>query len=421
VSKPPANVAAEAAYLGALILDNSCINAGVQVAPAAFTVPKNRAVYDAMQQAVAANVAVDAVTLGGYGADVEYANQLQASMASSSSFSHYAKQINDAKVLRDLISASKRIAKSALEYGAVSDEVLARAQGLVMDLGCTHESSDGSDYGDILDDYEEAKKAGTGITGVTTGLSRLNVYLGGMQKTDLLVLAARPSMGKTALAITNMAVAACKEGKRIGVFSLEMSERQLKQRILAAEAGIDSLGLRNGTLREDEEISAYKVAAHIKGSWGPRLLVNDKSAITVPEVAGQLRQWRRDDEVDLIIVDYIQLMKTPRRGENRNMEIGEISGGLKGIAKESDIPVLALSQLGRLVERQNREPILSDLRDSGSIEQDADVVMFIHGEDNVGPQLGDIENRKLILAKQRNGPVGSIDIGWDKHSIRFVN
>ena len=419
VASTPTASHAEQAYLGCLLLDTSCINAGVTVDREGFMSRSNRATYDAMQKAVEDSVAVDPVTLGGYGADPKYCAELLASCASVANVDHYAAQINDAQLRRDMIKAARAVEKEAVD-GESADDALAAAQTRFLDLSADIGASEEVDYGEIFSDFEAAYEAGTGLTGITTGLSVLDDWTAGLQNGDLVILAARPSCGKTALAVTNIAVSAAKDGKRVGVFSLEMSEKSLKNRIVAAEAGVNGFDMRRGKLEDSDIVKLPGAINDIKNTFAGRLLVNDKSGITMPEIGGQLRQWSRDGRVDMVVVDYIQLMGAAGRQQNRNLEVGAITRAMKNMAREYDIPFVALSQLSREVEKRKGPPVLSDLRDSGEIEQDADVVMFIHREKSKEVALSGIVPRMVIIAKQRNGPIGHKYLGWDTKRIMFV-
>jgi replicative DNA helicase len=253
---------------------------------------------------------------------------------------------------------------------------------------------------------------------VPTGFKLLDKMLGGLQKSDLVILAARPGVGKTSLAISLAQNAARKYGKRVAVFSLEMSNEQLVQRMLAAETGIDSQRLRLGDIQGEEEWHKLMEAAGAL-SDAP-IFIDDTPAVSAMELRTKARRLYAEHDLDLIVVDYLQLMQGDRRSENRVQEISAISRGLKGLARELNIPVLALSQLSRAVEsRQDKRPILSDLRESGSIEQDADVVMFIYREEMYNEDTEKQNIADVLVAKHRNGPTGSVSLFFRKELTQF--
>jgi replicative DNA helicase len=264
----------------------------------------------------------------------------------------------------------------------------------------------------------------SGITGIATGYHNLDQMLSGMQKSELIILAARPSMGKTALAL-NIAVNAAKTGKSVGIFSLEMSAVQLAMRLLCSDARVNSHSARTGRLPDSEWARLGMVAGHLSQL---KLFIDDSPGLTVMELRSKARRLHYEHNVELLVIDYLQLLRGSGRYENRQIEIAGISQALKSLAKEMEIPVLALSQLSRAVEARTgeRRPMLSDLRESGAIEQDADVVLFInrpsvylaHGQTD-SPQ--DDKKAEIIIAKQRNGPVGSVELNFIRDFVRFEN
>ena len=256
------------------------------------------------------------------------------------------------------------------------------------------------------------------LRGVPTGFRKLDNILSGLQKSDLVILAARPSVGKTSLAL-NMALNAASQGLTVGVFSLEMSKMQLVERLLAAEARVDSWRLRTGNLSDDDFPRLGRAMGKLSEM---SLYIDDSANLTAMQIRTKARRLQAEKGLDLVIVDYLQLMDSSVRNDSRVQEISEISRSLKGLARELDIPVLALSQLSRAVEqRPNKRPQLSDLRESGSIEQDADVVMFIYREDMYDRNSENQNIANILIAKHRNGPTGEIDLYFQKETMQFKN
>ena len=272
-----------------------------------------------------------------------------------------------------------------------------------------------------LDKIEKASRAKGNVTGIPTGFIDLDYKLSGLQPSDLVLVAARPSMGKTAFVLNIAQHVAFRQNKCVAIFSLEMSKEQLVNRLFALEAHVDAQLIRSGNLKDTDWEKLIEGAGIIGKS---DLIIDDTSGISVSELRSKCRKYKMERGLDLIIIDYLQLMSgsTVRRNESRQQEISEISRALKGIARELDVPVIALSQLSRAVEqRPNKRPMLSDLRESGAIEQDADVVMFIYRDDYYNPDTKDKNIAEIIIGKQRNGPIGTVRLAWIPQYTRFGN
>ncbi len=267
----------------------------------------------------------------------------------------------------------------------------------------------------IEDTYRNKGKT----TGVPTGFGDLDRMLSGLQNSDLIILAARPSMGKTALALNIAHYVAGQEGLPVALFSLEMGKEQLVNRILCAEARVDQYRLRSGNLRDEDWERLTEAATKLQDV---PLFIDDTGGASLRDIRARAKRMQAERGLALLVIDYLQLMNPGRRAENRQQEISQISRGLKELAKELNVPILALSQLSRAVEsRENKRPQMSDLRESGSLEQDADVVMFIYREDYYQPDTERKGIAEIVLAKHRNGPVGAVDLGFFKESPRFVS
>ena len=329
----------------------------------------------------------------------------------------YAGQIKEASIRRGLIEACKEIAIMADEPGLDLTELIAQAEGRLLSLTEQGQSGRITRLNEILaDTYEGIKERLTngGLQGIGSGLRDLDVALNGFGKSDVIILAARPSMGKTALAM-NIAVNAAEHGARVAVFSLEMGKEQLGRRILSSWSGVNSRKVNTGNMDEEE---IRRITEAIGEMEGLELHIDDTTNAGVLEIQTTARRLKHERGLDMIIIDYLQLMRGS--GENRQQEISGISRGLKAMARELEIPVLALSQLSRQVEmRAEKKPQLSDLRESGSIEQDADIVMFLYRDEYYGRDEGNENLAELIIAKNRNGPTTSIHLQFDKETLKF--
>jgi len=358
-----------------------------------------------------------------------YLTELANAAASPGSARHYAQTVQTKFVLRSLIDASAKIGEIAFEEDRDIEEVLDEAQSAVFSVS---QAPMLRTFTTIKEELTEAwerlealqKHSGT-MRGVPSGFPQLDNMLAGFQKSDLIILAARPSIGKTALALDIARQTATKYKTPVGIFSLEMSSQQLVDRMLAAQSGVNSWKLRTGKINSDEEFE--RLQAGMAALSEAPIYIDDKPGSTVLAMRSVARRLKMEKNLGLIIIDYLQLI-TPTHmhaGDNLVQQITEISRSLKGMARELDIPVLALSQLSRAVEQRGGRPRLSDLRDSGSIEQDADVVMFIHREDMMKGRSDNGEERtniaEILIEKHRNGPIGKIDLRFDEEKTTFVS
>lgn len=465
----PHNMEAEQGLLGALLIDNNTLEkVGDFIRSEHFYVPAHRRIYDAILKLIDRGQSASPVTLKGYFekdddlthvGGAEYLADLAASVVSVINAVDYGKTIYDLYLRRELIALGGDIVHDAGDYDLDRDAVNAieRAESRLFKLAESGDMSGGflTLRDSVLTAIEIAKKAYQTeghVTGVTTGLRDMDAKLGGLHPSDLLILAARPSMGKTSLAV-NIAYNAAKafadtggkEGGRVGFFSLEMSSDQLATRILADQSGISGDAIRKGQIKDDDFrrfVEASQRLAQVP------LYIDDTPALSISAVRTRARRLKRQHGLDLLIVDYLQLLRgegSRQSKENRVIEISEITRGLKAIAKELDIPVLALSQLSRAVEqRDDKRPMLSDLRESGSIEQDSDVVMFIYREEyyleRTQPsekidenndkyhermerwqlRMDEVHNiAEVIVAKQRHGPIGTERFYFEPSTTRF--
>lgn len=428
---PPQNVEAERSVLGSLLIDPDAI-LGIAAFLEAddFYRETHRLIYRAIFDLHERREPADFVTVSdelerqGQLAEVggaAYLTELINTVPTSIHAEYYARIVERTAVLRRLIAAAGQIAGLAYEEDRELDEIVDRAETIIFGVAERRITRDLTPIRSILDDYYERvdylfKHRGE-LIGIPTGLADLDKILGGFQRSDLVIIAGRPGMGKTSLALSIALQAAHKWHKRIAVFSLEMSDEQLVQRLVSAETGIDSQRLRLGEIHEEE----WPLFAQATGRLSEMpIYIDDTPALSVMQIRAKTRRLHAEYGLDMVIIDYLQLMQGDGRSENRVQEISNISRGLKALARELNLPVVALSQLSRAVEsRHDKRPILSDLRESGSIEQDADVVLFIY-RDELYNQESDTPNvADIIVAKHRSGPTGSISTYFQKELAQF--
>jgi replicative DNA helicase len=429
----PQNVEAEAAVLGSILIDPEAI---VQVAdylrPDDFYRDAHRVIYQAALELYEEREPADLITLtdelarrgkleevGG----ASYVSSLANVVPTSANVEYYGHIVERTAVLRRLIHAAGQIAGVAYNEPDAND-ALDQAEKLIFNISQHYTRSDFDHIRDTLHEYidklEHLHEHRGDIVGVGTGFSDLDKMTGGLQKSDLIILAARPSLGKTALALSLAHNAALRFGHAVAIFSLEMSKEQLVARLLAMDAGIDQSKLRTGFLDDDEW---ERISESVGRLSEINLYIDDTPGITINEMRSKARRLMMERGYSLMIVDYLQLMQgsgSIRGHENRVQEVSEISRGLKGLARELNVPVLALAQLSRAVEsRTEKKPQLSDLRESGSIEQDADIVMFIYREDVYNPETERKNIADIIVAKHRNGPIGQVSLYFQAAQTRY--
>jgi replicative DNA helicase len=429
----PANPEAEEAVLGSLLIDpDAIIKVASFLEPDDFYREKNGWIYRAILDLHERREPADFVTLVD---ELERRDQLQQvggtayitslinSVPTAVHVEHYAHIVERTATLRRLIAAAGQIAALAYEEAEDVDEVVDRAEQLIFNVSERRIRRDLTPVRQIMHtvvdrlDYLHRHKGD--LLGVPSGFSKLDKLLGGFQKSDLIILAARPGVGKTSLAL-NIAVNAAKRyGQRVAFFSLEMSSEQLVQRLLAAETGINQQRLRLGEINDDEWPMLMEAAGVLSETM---LFIDDTPAVSALELRTKARRLQAEHGLDMVIVDYLQLMRSDTRSENRVQEISYISRSLKSLARELEVPLIALSQLSRAVEsRSDHKPVLSDLRESGAIEQDADVVMFIYREELVTENTERKNIADVIVAKHRNGPTDTVPLYFDKTLTRFAD
>jgi replicative DNA helicase len=437
-SSMPANVEAERSILGAILLDNLSYNqAAEHLHPDDFSLDSHRRIYSRMIDLAESSRPIDMITLieeldrrkelEAIG-DVGYVSGLVDGVPDRPSIEHYIKIVRDKALLRGLIHAANSAIAKAAEQSDPAEDILNEAEATIFQLSEKRIGRGFIPLPEIIKDLggiDALLQRGQRITGLETYYTDLDEKTSGLQPSDLVILAARPSMGKTSFAMNIAENAAIHGGKVIGVFSLEMSKEALLQRMLCSVARVDAHKFRTGSLWQED---IRKVQQAIEQLAHAPIFVDDTPGISVSEMRAKARRLvQSQGKLDLLIVDYLQLMSGGggRRYENRTQEVSAISRGLKGLAKELRVPVVALSQLSRAPETRGlgeHRPQLSDLRESGSIEQDADVVMFIFREEVYKPDDPELEGRaEIIIAKQRNGPIGKVKLAFLKRSTRFEN
>lgn len=427
----PHNLDAEQSVLGAILLDNTAINpAGETLTPADFYGEAHRVVFEAMVALADDNSPIDAVTVaerleragqlaraGGLG----YLSTLMDGLPRALNVAHYARIVKDKSSLRDLISSANTIITSAISGGEETDDIIDDAERRIFEIAEDKVKRGFLSIRDLAGEtttqLEELYERSDFVTGVSTGFKRLDNYTAGLQAGDLIIIAGRPSMGKTALALNIAQHVALRNDGSVGIFSLEMSTQQLVRRMISSEAQVDNQKINTGYLSKDE-LNVLVNTLELLAS--KKIFVDDAANPSLLEMRSKARRLKAEHGLDLLIIDYLQLMSLDRF-ENRNLEIGAISRALKGLAKELEVPVIALSQLSRAPEARSRHrPQLSDLRESGNLEQDADVVSFIYREEVYSPEdKSNAGEATLIIAKQRNGPIGDVSLVFLKQFTTF--
>jgi replicative DNA helicase len=430
---PPNNLEAEQSVIGAMLLDKNAISGASEILRGEdFYKEAHRHIFETMLELYDKDEPVDLVTLvdslrmkgileaiGG----VTYLSNLAASVPTTSNVKYYARIVEEKSTLRKLIKASSELMDKCYSASEEVPSILDKAEKDIFDISQKVIVHDFEPMSRLIErgfaEIERLYKNKGAITGIPTGFSELDSKTSGFQRGDMVLVAARPSMGKTAFAINIAQHAAIKNGSSVAVFSLEMSKDQLAQRMLCSEANIDMLKLRTGNLEEDDWVKLARCAGPLSSA---KIFVDDTPGISVHEMRSKCRRLKIEHGLDLVVVDYLQLMQGSSRTENRQQEVSEISRSLKAIAKEMNTPVIALSQLSRAPEaRTDHRPMLSDLRESGSIEQDADVVCFLYRDEYYNKESEKKNIAEVIISKQRNGPTGTVELAFIGKYTKFAS
>ncbi len=429
----PHSEEAEQSVIGSMIMDGEAIVTAMEIlVPGDFYGRQYGILFEAVTELFADAKPVDLVTLRDKLKEkdvpqelysIEFLADLVRVVPTSANVCYYAQIVKDKSVLRNLIKVTEGISNECYLDKEKLDDILAGAEKNVFDIVQRRGSSDFVNIRDIviqsLDNIEAASRNKGAVTGIATGFYDLDYKTAGLQPSDLVLLAARPSMGKTAFVLNIAEHIAVKNKITTAIFSLEMSKTQLVNRILSMNSRVDAQVLRTGNL-EDSDWANLMESARIIGESG--LIIDDTPGISITELRSKCRKFKLEQNLGLVIIDYLQLMSASGRSESRQQEISEISRSLKALAREINCPVVALSQLSRAVEkRDDKRPMLSDLRESGAIEQDADVVMFIYRDEYYNKESPEAGITEIIIAKQRNGPTGTVKLGWQAEYTKFVN
>jgi replicative DNA helicase len=431
---PPQSLESEKAVLGSIMLRKDAIQEVDDVInEESFYAQKHKIIYKAMLDLVLKNEPIDMLSLSNKLTEQKLLDSIGGNkyladiinvVPSSTNVRHYAEIVQKKYVLRSLIEAADFVSELAFEEDDNHmEEILDQAEKKIFSVVSSPKSQKFVTIKDALPEawerFEKLQEHKGALRGVPTGFKDLDNMLSGLQKTDLVILAARPSVGKTTLALDIARLAATVHDQSVGIFSLEMSTQQLIDRMLSAESKVNAWKLRTGNVSNDMDFTAIRDS--IDKLSKAKIHIEDRAGNTISGMKAAARRLKAEKGLDLIIIDYLQLMTTSKSYDNMVNQVTEISRSLKGLAKELDVPVLALSQLSRAVESRGGKPRLSDLRDSGSIEQDADVVMFIHREDKGKDESERTNIVEILIEKHRNGPTGSIQLYFDEKTSSFMN
>jgi replicative DNA helicase len=431
---PPQSIEAEQAVLGAVFLDPSALTLASEILiPEDFYRAAHQKIFHAMLRVADKGEPVDLVTVTAELADtqqleevggVSYLSELADSVPTAANVEYYARIVEEKSVLRRLIRTATSIAQDGYTREDEVDVLLDEAERKIMEISQRKHSGTFKNIKDVLvqtyDNIEMLHNRKGEVTGIPTGFTELDRMTSGFQRSDFIIVAARPSVGKTAFALNIAQNVATKANENVAIFSLEMSAQQLVMRMLCAEGNINAQNLRTGKLTP-EDWGKLTMAMGSLSNAG--IYIDDTPSIRVSDIRAKCRRLKQESGLGMVVIDYLQLIQgSGRNRENRQQEVSEISRSLKALARELEVPVIALSQLSRSVEqRQDKRPMMSDIRESGSIEQDADIVAFLYRDDYYNK---DSENKniiEIIIAKQRNGPVGTVQLAFIKEYNKFVN
>ncbi|MEC2055172.1 replicative DNA helicase [Peribacillus psychrosaccharolyticus] len=431
---PPQNIDAEQAVLGAIFLEPASMTVTSEVLiPEDFYRSSHQKIYTVMLKLNDHGKAVDLITvseelsasknleeIGG----VSYLSELAGSVPTAANVEYYVRIVEEKSLLRRLIRTATNIAQEGYSREDEVEELLGEAEKNIMEVAQRKNAGAFQNIKDVLvrtyDNIEVLTNRKGDVTGIPTGFTELDRMTAGFQRNDLIIVAARPSVGKTAFALNIAQNVATKTEENVAIFSLEMGAEQLVMRMLCAEGNINAQNLRTGSLT-DEDWRKLTMAMGSLSNAG--IYIDDTPGVRIGEIRSKCRRLKQEQGLGMILIDYLQLIQgNGRSGENRQQEVSEISRSLKALARELQVPVIALSQLSRGVEqRQDKRPMMSDIRESGSIEQDADIVAFLYRDDYYDKESENKDIIEIIIAKQRNGPVGTVSLAFVKEYNKFVN
>lgn len=430
----PNSIDAEQAILGAMLVYPNTVRASIEygLLPEHFYLDNHKQIYEIMKEIAEDNKPVDHIILlttlqdrnlvnsvGG----LDYIGQLVETATTSATIQHYIESVIEKHQLRELIYLTEKIVYEAYDDPSAIDEIMDNAERGILNVTRNRRTSDFRSSKEVVETVLEniriKSESGTGITGMKTGYADLDKVTSGFQRGDLIILAARPSVGKTAFALNLGTHMAINTDLPTAIFSLEMPAEQLMQRVLTFTSEVEGTKLRDGTIRSNEDWNRLHEAANTLKE--AKIFIDDSPSLKISEVFSKCRKLKAEHDLGVIIIDYLQLMDSGSGAENRQQAVSEISRAFKGLARELDVPVIALSQLSRSVEtRQDKRPMLSDLRESGAIEQDADIVMFLYREDyHSMDEESDYQDTDVIIAKHRNGSLATVTLVFQKSINSF--
>lgn len=431
---PPQNIEAEQAVLGAIFLEPSALTVASEILiPEDFYRNAHQQIYLTMQKLGDHGKAVDVVTVtedlaaqkliedvGG----ISYLSELAAAVPTAANIEYYARIVEEKSLLRRLIRTATTIATDGYERENEVEGLLSEAEKSIMEVAQRKNAGAFHNIKDVLvrtyDNIELLHNRKGDVTGIPTGFAELDRMTAGFQRNDLIIVAARPSVGKTAFALNIAQNVATNTDETVAIFSLEMGAEQLVMRMLCAEGNINAQSLRTGALTDEDWRKLTMAMGSLSNSG---IYIDDTPGVRIGEIRSKCRRLKQEQGLGMILIDYLQLIQgNGRSGENRQQEVSEISRSLKSLARELEVPVIALSQLSRGVEqRQDKRPMMSDIRESGSIEQDADIVAFLYRDDYYDKESENKNMIEIIIAKQRNGPTGTVELAFVKEYNKFVN
>ena len=429
----PHSIEAERSVIGSMMMNSEAVAAAHEILTEDdFYGRQYGLLFKAMVEMYTSGVAVDLMTLKDKLdhmdampelSDINFLKELLDSVPTSANAKYYAGIVREKSVLRQLIKTSEHIANTCYsgkeELDEILDETEKKVFSIVQNRGESEYVSIDKVVLNAMERIETVSKIRGTVTGLPSGYTDLDYKTSGFQKSDLVIIAARPAMGKTAFELNIAEYMAFRKNATVAIFSLEMSQEQLVNRLLALESSVDSQKIRTGDVDDGDWEKLIEGANTIAKS---HMIIDDTASISISELKSKCRRYKREFDLGIVIIDYLQLMTTTGRSESRQQEISEISRSLKSLARELNVPIIALSQLGRAVEsRPDKRPMLSDLRESGAIEQDADMVMFLYRDDYYNKESEKKGIAEVIIAKQRNGPIGTIELAWIPKYTKFAN
>ena len=429
----PHSTEAEQSVIGAMILDRDAVTVASEMLSSEDFYQKQYGIlFDAMTELYSEGKPIDLITLQNRlkekdvppeVSSLEFVRDMITAVPTSANVKYYAEIVSEKALLRRLIKVNEDIAAACYAGKESMEEILENTEKSIFQVLQRRSNEEFVPIKEVvlnaLDKIEAASRMKGTVTGMPTGFIDLDYKTSGFQPSDLILIAARPSMGKTAFVLNIAEYMAFRSNETVAIFSLEMSKEQLVNRLFALESHVDSQILRTGNLSDSDWANLIEAAGTIGRS---NLIIDDTPGISVSELRSKCRKYKLEHNLGIIMIDYLQLMQGSRRSESRQQEISEISRSLKEIARELHVPVVALSQLSRAVEqRPDHRPMLSDLRESGAIEQDADVVMFLYRDDYYNHDTDKKDVAEVIIAKQRNGPIGTVELAWLPRFTKFAN